>query len=885
MSEAPRDLVAGLSGRYTLERELGRGGMATVWLAHDLKHDRPVALKVLHSDLAATLGPERFLREIKLAARLQHPNIVPVYDSGEVKVADAPARLWFTMPYIEGESLRDRLRRGPLPAGEAMKIARQVSQALQFAHEHRVLHRDIKPENILLTKDGSTLVADFGIARPAGPDAMPEAGLSLTGLGIVLGTPAYMSPEQATARTDLDGRTDLYSLGCVLYEMLAGAPPFSATTPQGMVAAHIAKEAPKLTGGIPEPLRKVVARTLAKSPDERYASAAELSAALDTGAATPGGGRVNRMLAVAVALAAVVALAYATGSLVRGDTGVGPGSHSLATGLNRTLEQLTFGEGPEEWPAWSPDGRMLAYVAELDGYNQLFVRTVATGEERRISHSARDHIQPAWSPDGTRLAFARARTEGGKLQPNDLDGWYFEGGEILEVELASGRETPLVDDAFGPTYSPDGKTLAFDAQWAGPRRIWIADARGHNPRQITTDSTNAVGHVQPKWSPDGRLIVFRRAEKATSDIAIVDSGGGAFALVTSDAVLDSDPTWSPDGKWLYFTSYRSGGINLWRVAVTAEGKAKGALEQLTSGAGDDVQPAIAPDGTHLVFAVRGTNADLWRLPVSPATGLPRGEPEPLVATTRVENRGEWSPDGRRIAFNSDRQGQMNIWVRSLADGSEQRITSGPGGDYPPTWSHDGRRIVFFSGRSGNTDIWSVPVEGGELTRLTDDPALDTNPFYSPDGTWIAFVSDRSGSSEVWIMRPDGSEPRQLASIGAWGHFLRWTADSRAVIFRSASVSPIQIVRVQLSDGSVAPLPEIASGGHMSFSSDGGLAMDVRGHKALWAYPMDGKPAYKVFEFPDLKVRIDYPMWSPDGRWVLFDRVSPRGGDLWMLEGI
>ena len=248
MSEAPHDLVAGLSGRYTLERELGRGGMATVWLAHDLKHDRPVALKVLHQDLATTLGPERFLREIKLAARLQHPNIVPVYDSGEVRAAGAPPRLWFTMPYIEGESLRDRLRRGRLPTSEAIKIARQVSQALQFAHEHHVLHRDIKPENILLTKDGSTLVADFGIARPAGPDATPDVGLSLTGLGIVLGTPAYMSPEQATARTDLDGRTDQYSLGCVLYEMLAGAPPFSATTAQGMVAAHIAKEPPKLTG-------------------------------------------------------------------------------------------------------------------------------------------------------------------------------------------------------------------------------------------------------------------------------------------------------------------------------------------------------------------------------------------------------------------------------------------------------------------------------------------------------------------------------------------------------------------------------------------------------------------------------------------------------------
>jgi TolB protein len=350
-------------------------------------------------------------------------------------------------------------------------------------------------------------------------------------------------------------------------------------------------------------------------------------------------------------------------------------------------------------------------------------------------------------------------------------------------------------------------------------------------------------------------------------------------------VLDSDPAWAPNGEWIYFSSYRGGGLNLWRLAVNPVGRPAGVPEQLTTGAGDDVQPAIAPDGTHLVFAVRGTNADLWRLPVSPRTGLPRGDPEPWVATTRVENRGAWSPDGQRIAFNSDRQGQMNIWVRSLADGSERRITSGPGGDYQPTWSPDGRRIVFFSARGGNTDIWSVPADGGEPTRLTEDRALDTNPFYSPDSKWIAFVSDRSGSPEVWLMRPDGSEERQLASVGAWGHFLRWTADSRGVAFRGSSASPIRMYRASVPDGSLEPLPEIVSGGHVSFSPDGSLAMDVRGHKTLWVYPLDGRLAYKVFEFSDLKVRIDYPMWSPDGRWVLFDRVSPRGGDLWVLEGI
>jgi eukaryotic-like serine/threonine-protein kinase len=214
----PRDqLQAGLAERYVLERELGRGGMATVYLARDLRHDRPVALKVLHPELAHALGPERFRREVEIAARLQHPHILPVHDSGE-----AAGQLWYTMPYVEGESLRDRLEREPrLPLGAALEITRQAALALDYAHRHGVVHRDVKPENILLS-DGQALVADFGIAKAVGE----VGGERLTGTGITVGTPAYMSPEQAGGDSHVDGRSDLYSLGCVLYEMLAGEPPF-----------------------------------------------------------------------------------------------------------------------------------------------------------------------------------------------------------------------------------------------------------------------------------------------------------------------------------------------------------------------------------------------------------------------------------------------------------------------------------------------------------------------------------------------------------------------------------------------------------------------------------------------------------------------------------
>lgn len=473
---------------------------------------------------------------------------------------------------------------------------------------------------------------------------------------------------------------------------------------------------------------------------------------------------------------------------------------------------------------------------------------------------------------------------GGKLEPTDINGWYQEGGDLWALDLRSGQESKLVDDAFNPAYSPDGTRLAFDATWAGARRIWIADASGRNPRQVTSDSSEAVVHTTPRWSPAGTRLAFRRIDKIRSDIGVVDPATQVATRVTNDNVLDMDPVWAPDGRHIYFTSPRGGGLNLWRIGIASGGYATGQLEQLTTGAGDDVEPTVAPGGDRLAFAVRGINSDLWRLPVSPTTGRPSGAPERVVSTSRVESRGAWSPDGRTIAFNSDRTGEMNIWLQRLADGTSRQLTRGPGGDYQPEWSPDGRSLAFFSARGGNADIWSVTVSDGRLTRLTADLSTDTNPFYSPDGRQIAFISDRGGRPELWTMRADGSEPRRLTSIGVGGHFLRWTADGGHLVFRAENGTQVQIYSASLKDGSLTRLPDVASGGHMSFSPVQSLILDVKGHKALWVYPTNGAAPYQVFAFADPDVRIDYPSWSPDGHWVLFDRAAPKGGDLWLIEG-
>jgi eukaryotic-like serine/threonine-protein kinase len=853
-------LQSALADRFRIERELGHGGMATVYLAYDLRQERSVALKVIRPELGAVLGADRFLREIKVTAKLRHPHILPLFESGE-----SDGQLWYTMPYVEGGTLRHRLTREPrLSTEEACRITSDVLAALTHAHAQGIIHRDIKPENILLD-GGEAVLADFGIAH-----AVTTVGTDrLTGIGLALGTPAYMSPEQSTG-DQIDSRSDLYSVGCVLHEMLTGSLPSRGAVTQ-------VRSPPVLPTSIVAALQKA----LAIDPELRFSSAREFAAALGarSQASAPRAG-YRRIALVAAGVVGVLGLTFYAGRRIRSE---GTASGSVASGLNQKLTQLTFTEGIEEWPAWSPDGNRLAYVAEVDGVRQLFLRTLSNGTERRLTKEGMDDIQPSWSRGVDRLAFVRAKSTGGKLEPNDINGWYQEGGDIWSIEPETGRAVRLVEDAFSPAYSPTDGRLAFEASWGGARRIWVADSTGRNPRQITSDSSEAVVHTGPRWSPDGSRLVFRRIESIKSDIMAVDVASQALTRVTNDNAINMDPVWAADGQQIYFTSSRGGGLNLWRIRLGEDGASSSPV-QLTTGAGDDVQPSAAADGGRVAFAVRGINSDLWRLPVSPSTGLPTGQPQPWVRTTRVESRGAWSPDGRSIAFNSDRLGEMNIWLRNDADSTDRQLTRGAGGDYQPSWSPDGKRVVFFSARSGNADIWSAEIQDGRLTRLTDDPATDVNPFFSPDGRQIAFMSDRGGRSEVWVMDANGADPRRVAPAVAGGHFLRWTADSRGIVFRVENGTQVQIFRVSVADGSMTRLRDVLSGAHISFSPDRSRILDVRGHKTLFVYPIDGSAPQRVFAFADPDVRIDYPTWSPDGRWILFDRAASRGGDLWVIEG-
>lgn len=871
-SEVIARLTAGLKDRYTIERELGGGGMALVFAAHDMRHDRQVAIKVLRPEVASAIGAERFLQEIRICAKLFHPHILTIFDSGEID-----GLLYYVMPLLKGESLRDQLtRQGTLPVYSALRIAHECCDALAFAHSNGVVHRDIKPENILFEADHA-IVADFGIARALGA----SGGERLTTLGLVLGTPAYMSPEQAAGESRVDARSDIYSLGLIVFEMCAGRPAFTGT-PTEVMAKQVTEKPPSLStvnSGTPARVAAAVEKALAKNPDDRFQSAQEFAAALGARRTDdqPKDRSMRGLLAIGAGILAISWAVYA--STHRDDTSGTRALGSVASGLNRKLEQVTFAEGVEEWPALSPDGQFIAFAAEENGHRRIVVRSRQTGEDRRITSGATDEIQPAWSGDGKSLAFVKARTAA-RLEPTDVNGIYDENADIWVVDVASTKERRLVENAFNPAFSPDGKQLAFDAAWAGAQRLWIADREGKNPRQVSTDSSEAVVHGEPSWSPDSRKIAFRRSEKTISDIAILDITSQKITAVTLDNVLDMNPAWAPDGT-IYFSSNGGGGLNIWRAKVNSSDERDGPLEQITTGAGDDINPSVAANGD-VVFSLRAFDSDIWRLPVDPSTGKQTGAPVPVIKTTRVESRGSWSPDGRMIAFNSDRRGEMNIWLKTLDTGGERQLTTGTGGDYQATWAPDGKSVVFFSARAGNTDIWSADVASGKLTQITNDRAMDTNPFYSPDGKLLAFMSDRRGRLEVWVMQPDGKGQRPVSDIRAGGHFIRWTDDSRFVLFRAESGTVFQTVKVSVADGSAEKLRDVSSGAHMSWSPSRTVIMDVKGHKTLYAYPLVGTPM-KVFEFPESEVRIDYPVWSPDGKSVLFDRAPWRGADIWIVH--
>jgi len=816
MPSIPERLSEAISDRYRIEREIGAGGMATVYLAQDIRHDRPVALKVLNPELGAVLGVERFLAEIKVTANLQHPNLLPLFDSGE-----AGGLLFYVMPFVEGESLRARLdREKQLPIDEAVRMAVAVANALDYAHQQHVIHRDLKPENILL-QAGQPVVADFGIAL-----AVSNAGGNrITQTGLSLGTPQYMSPEQATGDRAIDGRTDIYSLGAIVYEMLTGEPPHLGNTSQAIIARLLTDRPHGVRTArpaVPEYLEAAVARALEKLPADRFTTAREFAdamsgrgvvAATGSGAsavaataarpATVSRGRLRDPAFLAVAAVAVTAVAGLAVALRPAPAP--PAAPVIRYALTTTDSTRPFDNYP--WPgAISPDGGTVVYsVVQSNNEPILYVQRSDQLEGRPIPGTTGAY-QPLFSPDGEWVAFE----SGGKEKKVRLDG-------SAPVTIADGGGANGADWTVR-----DELVMGATGSFNGLSRV---STSGGQPLEFTQPDTSKGfrQHVWPVAFPDGRAVVFtlwsgtlassQLAMASLDDGAVVELGvtgirplavldGYLVYLQADGAVMAVEvdegaqrvvgkpvPVHDPvtvlstlNGNSGAFVS-RGGALLISRGAgygrlswLARDGREQPILKEPRAYA----SPALSPDERRLAIVVNdGSKQDAWIYDFA-------GETLTRLTNSGTVNSVRWAPDGTHVIYTSAGDQQRSaVWRQAAGGGAppeklfEANVLM-PSADMTP----DGKSLITTMYRETTWDMFRVALDsGGAMRPYAVTASQELSPAFSPDGRWVAMQSDESGRPEVYVRSfPDPSIRVQVSTQG--GSAPLWSRDGRQLYYRA-----------------------------------------------------------------------------------------------------
>jgi len=830
MTEIPSRLTAALAGRYEIERQVGEGGMATVYLARDVRHDRQVALKVLRPELAAALGPERFTREIRIAAQLQHPHILPLHDSGE-----ANGFLYYVMPYVEGESLRERLSRsGELPIADAVRIIREIVDALAHAHEHGVVHRDLKPDNVMLSKRHA-LVMDFGVAK-----AVSEASgnTQLTTAGVALGTPAYMAPEQATADPQTDHRADIYAVGALAYELLTGSPPFGGPNAQAILAAHVTQEPDPVTGqraSVPVPLADLVMRCLAKKPADRWQSAEEMLTVLDGVATTSGGitpshtrplaavrGRNRNVALIAAAIVGAGTVA-AAGFLLRGS--------SDASGDSAPIDrQVTF-RGDVLAAALAGDGRTVAFQAE-EG-RALIVQDLEGGGSNTLVHLDDPELamrEPYWGPGDSRVFF------------NLLD--VQERSDVIASVPRLGGELRTEVDLL-PLRRPNANFWGFTA--AGEYVIsfgpWIYI--GADPASL-------------RWVSEDSLA---------GDGTVLRVGGGGGVLMS--------PVPSPDGSWIAYTKY-GGGTFITGGLISIDGTRNTVLTEEETGF-LPIPLGWSPGGEAAYYPVQvGQGADLVRVPIDLTQGAPSGNPTVLYRIGSLFG-GMWLVAGEVLVYVG---GSMisNLKAIDLAgapqptDYSTSMLTSGTASNTSAALTPDGETVIFErrAGAAG-TDIYSRPTRGGRERLVTQlsGYGIITMPAISSDGSRLAFYQVGELERTTLILLDISTGRTTELPVAGNQLSLGWSPDGQRIA--TAGLAQDQLILVNLPDSSeVTVALDCDTTCHFVratpvYSPDGGRIV-LNGEAGLWLITLPDGHAKQLTEESDRPL-----IWTED--WIYFARAE------------
>ena len=858
------------------------GAMGEVYHARDTRLNRMVALKILPGQLETQ--PEhhdRFVQEAQLASSLQHPNIVTIFDIG----TDGPVT-YLAMELVRGRPLDQVIPVGGLRLKDALRYAIEIADALTAAHGAGIVHRDLKPANIMVADNGHVKILDFGLATlvsrglESGTDETVLQRVVQTNAGTILGTVAYMSPEQAEGKP-VDGRSDLFSFGAILYEMVSGRRPFRADSTAGTLASILSSEPQPLTesvGGLPQSLDKLVGRCLRKDPARRAQHASDVRLALEeiqeelssgTSTITSVLPQRRRGWMLAAGALALVAL-----------TGLGAvmlwSPRRLAPPVTFEPVPLTALPGWEEHPTFSPDGTQVAFMWEGPTEKpEVYAQVIgAPGAPLRLTNDGAAHVYPSWSPDGKSLAVWHSLGGSGDQQNANI---------LALITPLGGPERRLLEwtgTAGRISWSPDASWIAIANQRPAERGIvLISPATGTRVDWRAIDPALA-GSVEPVFAPDGKRLAY---VKSTGDF----TGEAYMVGVTSDGrpagepvrlPLDEtemhDPVWTADGLDLLLRAgdaTSNGGV----IRVRVDGSRP--PERIATLAGA-YAPAISLNGTKLAFSRGGDDADMWRVDL-----LHPEESKAISRSSRFDSAAAYSPDGRRIAFSSNRSGTREIWVADENGENAQPLTrlGGPVGGVP-RWSPDGQHIVFDSRLHGHADVFVVPAAGGAVRRLTLEKGEDARPVWSPDGQWIYFSSDRGGRSEIWRMSPTGENATVVTRTGAVT--VVTSHDGQWLYYRPAA-PPFFLRRIR-PDGT-----DDAEAVHESMPMLGFAASE----SGIWFLGYAGtggsflrrlRPGEKAFQ-DVVKLpfyAMGYPISiSPDERYALITSADERGTDLLLIE--